>query len=85
MYIPEISELNDLLDTINIDVNNSAHVVAIAELRVKLRSILDTFELSRFSEGSSEKLNQLIEDMNASDEMIKAFGPYMVLYLLQRT
>lgn len=84
MFIPELSDLNELLETIEIDLNNSAHVVAIADLRVKLRSILDTFDISRFQEGSSEKLKELIEDMKVSDDMLKVFGPYMVMYLIGR-
>lgn len=84
MYIPEFSELQELLESINIDVNNPSHVVAIADLRVKLRSILDTFDLTKFREGGSEHLEQLIKSDKISDDMINVFGPYMLMYLLAR-
>lgn len=84
MYIPEFSELQELLESIDIDVNNPSHIIAISELRIKLRSILDTFDLTKFNEGGSEQLKQMIENDKISNDVINIFGPFMFMYLLTR-
>jgi hypothetical protein len=55
MYIPELDQLKELVDNLTINVHNNAHVIAIAELRVKLRAILDTFNHTQFIPNSHDK------------------------------
>jgi hypothetical protein len=85
MYIPELDQLKELVDNLTINVHNNAHVIAIAELRVKLRAILDTFNHTQFIPNSHDKYQELLNDIQITDEIIHTFGPYMTMYLLQRT
>jgi hypothetical protein len=80
--IPEISELHELLESITIDPNNNSHLVAISNLRIKLREILNSFnEECAFNEGSSKELGQIIKNNEITDEMVKIFGPFIAAYI----
>ena len=85
VFIPELDQLVELIGTLNVDIHNNSHIVAIAELRVKLRAILDTFNHHQFIPNVGDKYQSLVNDIQITDEIIKTFGPYMTMYLLQRS
>jgi len=84
MFIPELTELQELVDTINVSTATQEQVIAISKLRDTLRNIIDTFNVDAFIEGSSEEFNKLIENQQITDDILKKFGPFMTLYLLNK-
>jgi predicted nucleic acid-binding protein len=84
MYIPEIEELQEIADSINIETCTPEQVVTIVSLRDSLQKLIESFNISSFEEGAKEALSKLIKTQKRTDEMMKVFMPYMTLFLLFR-
>ena len=82
MYIPEISELQDIADSIDINTCTPTQVIAISKLRDTLRELIESFNVLQFEEGSTEAMAELIKTQKRTDEMLNVFMPYMALFLL---
>lgn len=84
MYIPEIDQLQEIADSINISTCTPAQVIAISNLRTSLTDLIESFNVHQFEEGSTEAMSELIKSQKRTDEMLKVFMPYMTLFLICR-